>query len=308
MKEHAVNKYHATLKHLKNRKSKLAQYEKGQKGPIDDYATKDSDMGIDSVSGFDSEEEESEEESDFVVDDDMIDGEKTAVQEAMMELPPEFSKGRVLSFKRQLEIYIEYLVRLVLNPVFDSSTSTRYDLAKKAVMKRIQGYKDSIVTSDVWLSSFKSTVDKYSKWVQTKDIVYDYAMKCEACRSNKPAGVKIILSDINDEQDSTVLYLGTECCKKGEMYHYFKHFASHMFAKVKTIVEEMRNLGIQDPGSIHIQMLATGYIKMLTKEVRNSFNVTIRLYNLKGHKSRIEDSSSSEDISSIEDTNSSEYQ
>ncbi|KAI8075420.1 uncharacterized protein B0P05DRAFT_547444 [Gilbertella persicaria] len=264
-----VSRYSEALKKLKDRKSKLAQYEKGQKGPIDDYATKDSDMGINSVSGFDSEEEESEEESDFVVDDDMIDGEKTAVQEAMMELPPEFSKGRVLSFKRQLEIYIEYLVRLVLNPVFDSSTSTRYDLAKKAVMKRIQGYKDSIVTSDVWLSSFKSTVDKYSKWVQTKDIVYDYAMKCEACRSNKPAGVKIILSDINDEQDST-------CCKKGEMYHYFKHFASHMFAKVKTIVEEMRNLGIQDPGSIHIQMLATGYIKMV--KIYVSFLVYIFLF------------------------------
>lgn len=31
----------------------------------------------------------------------------------------EFSKGRTLSFKRQLETYILYLIELVLNPVFD---------------------------------------------------------------------------------------------------------------------------------------------------------------------------------------------
>ncbi|OBZ82922.1 Uncharacterized protein C17H9.06c [Choanephora cucurbitarum] len=296
-----VSRFSEALSRLKaDRKSRLAQYDRGERGPIEEFAVDSSDEESEDDDSDKNEDDDSD--NGFVVDDDIIDGFRVENSKAMMELPPEFSKTRILSFKRQLMAYIEYLVELVVNPVFDPSKYTysiastaRYCLAKEAVTKRVQAYRDSMVTSDVWLSSFKEALDKYSKWEEMKEPIYDIDIKCEACRTNKPASMKIALSDMNGQGDQEIFYLGSECCRKGQMYHHFKHFASHMFLKVKTIVDDIRSKhrGLQEPNAIYTQMLREGYIRKLTKDVRKSLNGIVKLYNLKGHRSRIEDSSSS---------------
>ncbi|KAI8375076.1 hypothetical protein EDC96DRAFT_541538 [Choanephora cucurbitarum] len=296
-----VSRFSEALSRLKDRKSRLAQYDRGERGPIEEFAVDSSEEETEDDDSDENEDDDSDENEDddsdngFVVDDDVIDGFRVENSKTMMELPPEFSKTRILSFKRQLMAYIEYLVELVVNPVFDPTSTARYCLAKEAVTRRVQAYRDSMVTSDVWLSSFKEALDKYSKWEEIKEPVYDIDIKCEACRTNKPASMKIALSDMNGQGNQEIFYLGSECCRKGQMYHHFKHFASHMFLKVKTIVDDIRSKhrGLQEPNAIYTQMLREGYIRKLTKDVRKSLNDIVKLYNLKGHRSRIEDSSSS---------------
>ena len=102
-----------------------------------------------------------------------------------------------------------------------------------------------------------------------KEPIYDIDIKCEACRTNKPASMKIALSDMNGQGDQEIFYLGSECCRKGQMYHHFKHFASHMFLKVKTIVDDIRSKhrGLQEPNAIYTQMLREGYIRKVNAHV-----------------------------------------
>ncbi|KAI9486571.1 MAG: hypothetical protein EXX96DRAFT_549593 [Benjaminiella poitrasii] len=297
-----VSNYNQALKKLKDRKSKLSEYDVVESGPIEKYS-----IHINSNSNTCSEESSEERDDDeFVVDDDIIDGKKTTPQDsklAMMEMPMEFSKGRLLSFGNQLRIYIQYLIELTLDPVFDITSNTQYSIAKNAVMKRIQGYKDSMLTSDVWLPDYKEALDKYPVWEQTRASgLYEYIeeVTCQACRSNKPATIEIKLSSA-DLSKSTVFSIGSECCRKGEMYHYFKHFSSYMFNSVKDYIKKVRNKllsndeSLSESKAIFNRLLAEGYVKKLTRDVKQHFNHVVSLYNLKGHRTRVEDSSSDSD-------------
>lgn len=82
-------------------------------------------------------------------------------------------------------------------------------------------------------------MDSYSNWRITRPHISDDFLFCEACRSNKPATIQIQLSS---ERDSIIehFYLGSECCRKGKMYHELKHFSSRMFEKVKSLADKKR--------------------------------------------------------------------
>lgn len=62
--------------------------------------------------------------------------------------------------------------------------------------------------------------------------------RCDACRSNKPASVKVKLSSDNSTKEHMV-FLGSECCRKGEMYHAFFHFELHMANHINQVVTGM---------------------------------------------------------------------
>ncbi|KAG1452439.1 hypothetical protein G6F46_009296 [Rhizopus delemar] len=138
-----------------DRKSRLDLYNTKEKGPIEKYAQLSDD------DNDDDSREEYEENYDFVVDDDTIDGVKMINvnnNNETLDIPAEFSRNRALSWSSQFRIYIEYLVALSLTNKTDSTT--KFELAKKAVHRRVQSYKDSMVTSDVWLASFKAGEEK----------------------------------------------------------------------------------------------------------------------------------------------------
>lgn len=101
----------------------------------------------------------------------------------------EFTSAKTKSFSMQLSIYIDYLIEKSLNPddsiicKFLKSENCLHDLliknlvtqqqnqhniAKNAVIRRVQSYKDSIVTSDVWLSTFKVFM-KHIHYIYTHD-------------------------------------------------------------------------------------------------------------------------------------------
>lgn len=331
-----VSRYTEALKKLSNRKSKLDSYQ-GESGPIEKYSTTSKaieiDADSDSSSGVDEGNDNnnnSDDLEDFVVDDDIIDGEKNAVQDsemAFLEMPAEFSKARTNSFSKQLKIYLEYLVALSINPLFDITTNRQYQIAKNTVLRRVQGYKDSIVTSDVWLTSFKEAVDKYPEWefvIGENDDLWGFGFfTCEACRSNKPASAKVILSS-DTSPSSITLHLGSECCRKGELYHQLYHFELHMYNEVKSkVVTEMMMISDRHPqqqqqqhsrknhqnpqqqqtSTIYHSLRKSGYIKRLRNQVRDLFNTVIHIYNLRNQRSRILNDSSSSSSSSSDDDN-----
>lgn len=104
-------------------------------------------------------------------------------------------------------------------------------------------------------------MDKNSNWIVTDKIIYDTAIKCEACRANKPAKYEVILYSDNSPS-SVTLNLGSECCRKGEMYHKFYHFELHMYNQIKQVVTEMMSkLHLQDKNTIHDLLIETEFIK-----------------------------------------------
>jgi hypothetical protein len=88
-------------------------------------------------------------------------------------------------------------------------------------------------------------------------------MTCQACRTNKPASYKIRLTnDTENEAEQETFYIGSECCRKGEIYHQFNHFELHMYNKVKNQVEEvMMKQQKHKQEIIHESLIQSGYIK-----------------------------------------------
>lgn len=80
-------------------------------------------------------------------------------------------------------------------------------------------------------------VDANEHWTVTDDCVIT-GVKCDACRSNKPASFEVMLSSDNSPNEH-ILYLGSECCRKGEMYHAFFHFELHMSNHINQVVTKM---------------------------------------------------------------------
>ncbi|CAO3653217.1 unnamed protein product [Mucor fragilis] len=155
--------YAEKLKKLKDRKSKSAQYDNVEDGPIDSFvSSKRRTVVISSSSENDEDEDEggsgesgSSDEDDFVVDDDIVDGQKVKSPLVNASLPAEFSTAKSMSFRRQMDFYIQSLIELVLDPAFDISSDQKYALANETINKRVQAYRDSMATSDVWLPGFK---------------------------------------------------------------------------------------------------------------------------------------------------------
>lgn len=90
----------------------------------------------------------------------------------------------------------------------------------------------------------------------------DSMFQCDACRSNKPAKYKITLC--SDEIPSQVtLHVGSECYRKGQMYHRFYHFELHMYNKVKeqvVVVTEMKSKRF-DTETMYAHLIETGFTK-----------------------------------------------
>lgn len=94
----------------------------------------------------------------------------------------------------------------------------------------------------------------------------DSTFLCDACRSNKPARYKIQLC--SDEIPSQVtLHVGSECYRKGQMYHRFYHFELHMYNKVKEqVVTEMMSKRF-DTETMYAYLVETGFTKRVYKYI-----------------------------------------
>lgn len=111
-------------------------------------------------------------------------------------------------------------------------------------------------------------MDKYYNWTYSNKS-WDISLHtCEACRTNKPASYKIVLSNNEEEgeeeEDKEVFYVGSECCRKGEMYHQFNHFELHMYNKVKNRVNEEEEAVMMNNNKqeiIYEKLIQSGYIK-----------------------------------------------
>ncbi|ORE03274.1 hypothetical protein BCV72DRAFT_213573 [Rhizopus microsporus var. microsporus] len=196
------------------------------------------------------EDEEEEDEKDFVVDDDIIDGVKVSKNKQAVDMP-----------------------------------ANQFELAKKAVIRRIQSYKDSMVTSDVWLTEFKVTRTTAKK-PESMDTHLNWKFKGY-----------LKDEDVSYDAEPVRFYLGSECYRKGQLYHKFTHFESHIYHQVKEQVKKIQseNKEMIDYDDVYEALVESGYVNDLFRKVKDLFIKTTRIYNLKGERFKIEDTSSSSD-------------
>jgi len=102
-------------------------------------------------------------------------------------------------------------------------------------------------------------LDKYTNWARFQGYVYDGAILCGACRANKPASRKIHLFS-DDILDAEPYYPGRGCSKKALMYHALKHFRTHMYQKVRNLVNDKR-YNADTAQEVFDNLLQTGQVR-----------------------------------------------
>ncbi|KAI8997708.1 hypothetical protein BDB01DRAFT_51702 [Pilobolus umbonatus] len=205
------------------------------------------------------------------------------------------SMNRTLSFNQQFLIYVKTMIRAVVDGSHGDKTD-EFKMARTVVLRRIQGYRDSIVTSDVWFPEFKTALDKYPFW---KDSDYLLSLTCEACRSNKPASFTIRLShmDTNDftpNNYDAVFNLGSECYKKGRTYHQLYHFESHILRSIQNEESKVRKKLMSDhglldfrsisQGEIYNEMMDSTFMDSIVNRLKRLVNDLVHHYNVKGQR------------------------
>ncbi|KAI9321853.1 hypothetical protein BX666DRAFT_1906251 [Dichotomocladium elegans] len=236
--------YSKALERLRTRK--LPKFE-GEEGPMDEYCVHEEDEHGYIIEDSDCDEYEDSEKSiddDFVVDDDVIDGERMTVANCQFGdekqdaedpvLPDVFSTASTQKFKTNFHIYAECLVHSCFGlesrtPYFQSSV--------RVVDRRVQGFKDSVIASDAWRPEFKEALDTLSQWHALPRM----GSICQGCRQNRSATAAVILRC--DEEDTKpserVFSLGSECYKRAMVYHQLAHFRSHMDKRIRDEVERI---------------------------------------------------------------------
>lgn len=110
-------------------------------------------------------------------------------------------------------------------------------------------------------TNIKEQVDTHEHWTVKEKCVLDTGIKCEACRANKPARYEVKL-DSDNSSSSRTLYLGSECRRKGEMYHKFFHFELHMYNHIQQVVTGMMFKNpFLNKNTVHEALIQSGFIK-----------------------------------------------
>lgn len=102
-------------------------------------------------------------------------------------------------------------------------------------------------------------MDTHSNW-KFKGYLKDEDVSCQACRANKPASY--IVSLYSDDAEPVRFYLGSECYRKGQLYHKFTHFESHIYHQVKEQVEKIQseNKEMIDYDDVYEALVESGYV------------------------------------------------
>ncbi|CEG80543.1 hypothetical protein RMATCC62417_14865 [Rhizopus microsporus] len=114
-------------------------------------------------------------------------------------------------------------------------------------------------------------MDTHSNW-KFKGYLKDEEVSCQACRANKPASY--IVSLYSDDAEPVRFYLGIK-------------------EQVQKIQSE--NKEMIDYDDVYEALVESGYVNDLFRKVKDLFIKTTRIYNLKGERFKIEDTSSSSD-------------
>ncbi|KAG0170324.1 Coiled-coil domain-containing protein 82 [Apophysomyces sp. BC1034] len=233
-----------------DRKQKLASIT-GSEGPIDQYRIQEiQHHGSCEVDEEGESDGVSENDEGFVVDDDVIDGVKVAdvYESNRVELPAPY-----------------------------------FQVALRAVDRRVSGFLESSLTSDAWLPHFKGALDKYPYWSRVSG---DSMVTCEGCRSNRPASRQVFLSYEKDDSEGRAFALGSECYRRAKMYHLLAHFRSHLYDTVEEEVERVTENMKKVEGGDDLRLMEdyinelelSGFIKSRYQESQRLFQTIEDLY------------------------------
>ncbi|KAI9027383.1 hypothetical protein CLU79DRAFT_575269 [Phycomyces nitens] len=254
------SRYRLALGKLRDRKQRLQSFG-GEAGPMDHFCHSgtnslypDSDQDV--LDEYETASEEGYDE--FIVDDDMIDGERLDEAEIPnVTLPDEFSMNSMQRLSYNFRLFVEYLLNEIRTP--DTDREDGSNIAVRAIERRVKGYRDSVLTSDAWNLPFKNSLDSYTKW--TWKSLCDADVECGACRGRKPAKFDVSLSNcLHSRGPKQVIFsVGSGCYKRGQAYHGLTHFRLHMYQRIE---EEMRRIVELYPGVVlEEDMLVTNILE-----------------------------------------------
>ncbi|KAI7865962.1 hypothetical protein BDF14DRAFT_1819655 [Spinellus fusiger] len=239
------SQYSLSLRKLKNRKQRLNSFN-GMEGPLKQYYYDEREYesgSSDSANSYqksDNKNESDEENScdGFIVDDDIIDGEKVDVTDEMdTVLPEQFSMANMRSSSHNFHLFVEYLIRDIR--VSNIPAARNFHTAIRSIERRVISYRDSAVTSDAWNSSFKDCLDNYSRWCWKSLSCPEVA--CTACRGNKPSSSDVVFVDpLSKNLPNEIIFsVGSECYRRGRVYHRLTHLKQHMRQQIQ---DEMKQV------------------------------------------------------------------
>lgn len=121
----------------------------------------------------------------------------------------------------------------------------------------------------------QESMDVYPNWKFQGHVNSHLEVSCQACRTNKPATCILkLFSDDSDLNDGVTFYLGSECYRKGELYHTFTHFETRMYNTVKDEVEStkrrIKSNRIITHDDIYDQMVETNFVHNVRHHIHTS--------------------------------------
>ncbi|KAK2466894.1 hypothetical protein APHAL10511_001152 [Amanita phalloides] len=222
----------------------------------------------------------SDSSSNFIVEDDGV---------IPQPLPAQFSMETHQDLPNQFKRVFQFFVHVAVHPplerrefMFKQLKDEEYfSIPLRILRRKIMGLRDSLVTSSVWRSEYRKSLDTYPAFDLTQ--LGDAFPGCDACHlggrkstmggrlSGTPYdkhGFEMIAaeSDSDDESDSEKshsleYHLGRFCAKRTRVYHELTHWEYALFQTIRQEVDDL-HAAEQSRGFIRV-----GYDKRPPKDL-----------------------------------------
>ncbi|KAF8465556.1 hypothetical protein BDZ91DRAFT_230142 [Kalaharituber pfeilii] len=179
-------------------------------------------------------------------------------------MPIQFTSQSHASFKSHFKTVVQYILNLILNPAFPRDDEY-FQFALKAVDRRVDGYRDSVLKSEAWKSDFMLALKNRPGFEYDKGVsgVRDHCRACNTRDRHASFTVRFMgprydpetLEDYSDEEDGDEesqdemgnvippsgksFPVGRYCYQRAEITHGFWHWKKGLRTALEDVLRKM---------------------------------------------------------------------
>ncbi|THH33837.1 hypothetical protein EUX98_g254 [Antrodiella citrinella] len=195
--------------------------------------------------------DDEDEDNTFIIQDD----------NAPLDLPTEFSMSTYQDLTHHFKVICQLFIHLAVQEK-DDRADFMEQLSKGIARRKIDGTRDSIVTSSIWRTDYKKPLQMYP--VFEVDHMQFSVPSCDACRlggristltgrlSGEPydkqtyEAISTQDSTDSDEDEPSVspkkeFHLGRFCARRTRVFHEFTHWEYNLFHALEREVDDLRS-------------------------------------------------------------------